>query len=70
MSKVKEQLMLQEQDEYELELSYQEWLRDNKDESIDVYEGLELQQSCNDNSTVLMSILSMNNDDYKPIGGA
>lgn len=32
MSKVKEQMVQEQQDEFELELSYQEWLRDNIDE--------------------------------------
>ena len=32
MSKAKEQMMLEQEQEFELELSYQEWLRDNTDE--------------------------------------
>lgn len=32
MSKIKEQMMQEQEEEFELELSYQEWLRDNIDE--------------------------------------
>ena len=32
MSKVKEQMMHEQEQEFELELSYQEWLRDNENE--------------------------------------
>jgi hypothetical protein len=32
MGKVKSQMMIEEEQEFELELSYQEWLRDNTSE--------------------------------------
>ncbi len=71
MGKVKEQLLLQEQQEFELNLSYQEWLRDNIQEPSED----ELNEMEHDFirkpyfvQNRIITHRALNNTDYQPIG--
>jgi len=71
MSKVKEHYMQQLQDEFELDLSYQEWLMENIQEPSEI----ELNEMEHDFLTKphfvsnrIITHKSLNNSNYNPIG--
>ena len=68
MSKMKENLMKQQEEEFELELSYQEWLRDNFSEPSE-YELNKMEQDFLQKPHYLSSRIithkALNNTNYK-----
>ena len=72
MSKVKDLYMRQQEEEFELDLSYQEWLRDNllepSDDELNEMEEDFIKSSnrCNH----ILSDIALNNTDYNPAEGA
>ncbi len=71
MSGVKNQLMLNQDKEFELELSYQEWLRDNSSESsaVDIIEMAREMLSPSTFHEMLWHVVSANNIEYRPTSG-
>ena len=72
MGRVKNQLMLEQEKEFELELSYQEWLRDNSSEPSES-EIIDMAREMLSPSTfqeMLWYLVSANNPDYRPLIGA
>ncbi len=71
MSKVKEHYMKMQEEEFELDLSYQEWLMENIQEpsesEINEMEEQFLWNSSNRCNRILSDI-ALNNTDYNPIG--
>ena len=71
MSKVKEHYMKMQEQEFELDLSYQEWLRENLQEpsesEINEMEEEFLWKPSNRCNRILSDI-ALNNTDYNPIG--
>ena len=68
MSKVKEHYMQEQENEFELELSYQEWLIDNFQEPSE-REINEMEEDFNKSSAVKNRIITnraLNNTDYSP----
>lgn len=66
MGRVKEDLMKQQEEEFELELSYQEWLSNNTQEPTEA----EVYDMERDYNNRVMNLLSFNNSDYNPLKGA
>ena len=72
MSRVKEFYMREVEDEFELELSYNEWLRDNFSEPTGK-ELDEMEEDSKKSSTMknrIIALTSLNNQDYNPKYGA
>ena len=72
MGRVKNQLVLEQEQEFELELSYQEWLKDNTDEPSE-QELNEMEEDLEKSSTSENRIIthkSLNNTNYDPRIGA
>ena len=73
MSKIKEQMMLEQEQEFELELSYQEWLRDNFSEPSES-DVNEMEQDFITKphfvENQILSESSLNNPNYDPLRGA
>jgi hypothetical protein len=72
MGRVKNQLMMEQEQEFELELSYQEWLRDNSSEPSEL-EIIDMAREMLSPSTfqeMLWHVISANNPDYRPLIGA
>ncbi len=69
MSKVKEQMMIDEAQEFELELSYQEYLQDNYTEpsSIEVMDMAREILRANTFTKLFWYVNATNNIDYNPI---
>ncbi len=69
MSKVKEQMMHEQEQEFELELSYQEWLRDNESEvsesELDEMEH-DFQKKPYPTGNRIITQSSLNNSNYNP----
>ena len=72
MSRVKDQMEQEKQDEFELDLSYQEWLRDNlmepSESEINEMEEDFLSKSSN-RCNHIVSDVALNNTDYNPVEG-
>ena len=70
MSKVKEHYMQEQQEEFELELSYQEWLRDNITEpsecELDEMEQDYLLKQSHFDKDRIITHRALNNTDYSP----
>jgi hypothetical protein len=73
MSKVKEQMLREQEQEFELELSYAEWLRDNEEPYLEA-ELIEMEEDfINKSSTSENRIIThkpLNNTNYDPRIGA
>ncbi len=73
MSKIKEHLMLQQEQEFELDLSYAEWLRDNIEEPTEKELNKMEQDLLNKPHFVSNRIITqqhLNNINYTPQQGA
>jgi len=72
MGKVKDKLIQQQDKEFELDLSYQEWLRDNFNQPSEDEINM-MEQDCNKSNPINNQIIAtkpLNNQTYNPLKGA
>jgi len=72
MGKIKEHYMQEQQERFEQDLSYGEWLRDNIDEPSEVELNLmeeDLRESSNLSSQII-TYIPLNNPNYNPFKGS
>jgi hypothetical protein len=72
MGKIKNQLLAQQEEEFEFELSYQEYLQDNFSEpsEIEIIEMAREMLSASTFQEMLWHLVSANNIGYRPMLGA
>ena len=72
MGRVKSQMVLEQEREYALDLSYQEWLRDSSSEpsELEIIDMAREMLSPSMFQEMLWHVLAANNPDYRPLIGA
>lgn len=68
MGRIKEQMLLEQEQEYELDLSYAEWLRDNTQESteLDINRMAKEYMEPYNLENFYLYVFSVNNVEYMP----